>query len=76
MKLTEHSCCFDNEDDGNFWRDERLCDSPMRWFYPRTFKDFSRTQRDSPPPLCSPGTSRKADLKKFVQNVVSIFLSE
>lgn len=32
MKLTEHSCCFDNEDDGNFWRDERLCDSPMRWF--------------------------------------------
>lgn len=60
-----------------FWRDERLCDSPTRWFHPRTFKrTFQWTQRDSPPPLCLPGTSREADLKKFVQNVVSIFLSE
>lgn len=23
MKLTEHSCCFDNEDDGNFFGETR-----------------------------------------------------
>lgn len=23
MKLTEHSCCFDNEDDGNFFPERR-----------------------------------------------------
>lgn len=50
MKLTEHSCCFDNEDDGNFvWRDARLCDalvSPYRTF---EWTFYNGTQRDSPP---------------------------
>lgn len=73
MKLTEHSCCFDNEDDGNFLETRDSVTPQRAGFIPGLFNDFSRTQRDNPPPLCSPGTSRKADLKKFAPEMWCLY---
>lgn len=78
MKLTEHSCCFDNEDDGNFYSGETR-DSvtpPTRWdFFQRTFQ----TQRETahlPSARLEPAERRTSKSSPQKTHVVSIFLSE
>lgn len=73
MKLTEHSCCFDNEDDGNFFPERR--ETLWLGFILGLSKGlFNGPGETAHLPLCSPGTSREADFKKFAPNVVSIYI--